>query len=346
MLKFLKGLFSNDISIDLGTANTLIYTKENGIVLDEPSVVAIKETNGQKSVIAVGHDAKKMLGRTPGQMDAIRPLREGVIADFNVTEKMLQHFIKKVSNNSILSPSPRVLVCVPSKATQVEKRAIRESALSAGASVVKLIEEPIAAALGAGVDIDKPRGSMVIDIGGGTSEVAILSLNGIVYSESLKVGGDKFDEAIQAYVRRKFGVVIGETTAELIKLQVGCATLSCKKEFEAYEFRGRNLAEGIPELVIFEKEDGFRALENQTSAIVRSVRTALELAPPELAADISQDGIVLTGGGALLHCLDTLIEQSTGIPTTVAEDPLTCVARGGGIALGLMDKDFDLFADE
>lgn len=346
MLKFLKGLFSNDISIDLGTANTLIYTKENGIVLDEPSVVAIKETNGQKSVIAVGHDAKKMLGRTPGQMDAIRPLRDGVIADFNVTEKMLQHFIKKVSNNSILSPSPRVLVCVPSKATQVEKRAIRESALSAGASVVKLIEEPIAAALGAGVDIDKPRGSMVIDIGGGTSEVAILSLNGIVYSESLKVGGDKFDEAIQAYVRRKFGVVIGETTAELIKLQVGCATLGCKKEFEAYEFRGRNLAEGIPELVIFEKEDGFRALENQTSAIVRSVRTALELAPPELAADISQDGIVLTGGGALLHCLDTLIEQSTGIPTTVAEDPLTCVARGGGIALGLMDKDFDLFADE
>jgi rod shape-determining protein MreB len=235
---------------------------------------------------------------------------------------------------------------VPSKATQVEKRAIRESALSAGASVVKLIEEPIAAALGAGVAIDKPRGSMVIDIGGGTSEVAILSLNGIVYSESLKVGGDKFDEAIQTYVRRKFGVVIGESTAELIKLQVGCATLNCKKEFEPYEFRGRNLAEGIPELVVFQKEDGFKALENQTSAIVRSVRTALELSPPELAADISQDGIVITGGGALLHCLDTLIEQTTGIPARIAEDPLTCVARGGGIALGLIDKDFDLFAEE
>ena len=235
---------------------------------------------------------------------------------------------------------------MPSKATQVEKRAIRESALSAGASVVKLIEEPIAAALGAGVEIDKPRGSMVIDIGGGTSEVAILSLNGIVYSESLKVGGDKFDEAIQSYVRRKFGVVVGESTAELIKLQVGCATLNCKKDFEPFEFRGRNLAEGIPELIVFKAEDGFRALENQTSAIVRSVRTALELSPPELAADISQDGIVLTGGGALLHCLDTLIEQSTGIPTRVAEDPLTCVARGGGIALALMDKDFDLFAEE
>ena len=200
MFKFLRGLFSNDISIDLGTANTLIYTKEHGIVLDEPSVVAIQEKNGQKTVVAVGHDAKKMLGRTPGKMEAIRPLRDGVIADFNVCEKMLQHFIKKVSNNSIMSPSPRVLICVPSKATQVEKRAIRESALSAGASVVKLIEEPIAAALGAGVAIDKARGSMVVDVGGGTSEVAILSLNGIVYSESLKVGGDKFDEAIQTYV--------------------------------------------------------------------------------------------------------------------------------------------------
>ena len=346
MFKFLRGLFSNDISIDLGTANTLIYTKEHGIVLDEPSVVAIQEKNGQKTVVAVGHDAKKMLGRTPGKMEAIRPLRDGVIADFNVTEKMLQHFIKKVSNNSILSPSPRVLICVPSKATQVEKRAIRESALSAGASVVKLIEEPIAAALGAGVARDKARGSMVVDVGGGTSEVAILSLNGIVYSESLKVGGDKFDEAIQTYVRRKFGVVIGESTAELIKLQVGCATLNCKKEFDSYEFRGRNLAEGIPELVVFKKEDGFGAVENQCNAIVRSIRSALELSPPELAADISQDGIVLTGGGALLHCLDTLIEQSTGIPTRVSEEPLTCVARGGGIALGLMDKDFDLFAEE
>ncbi len=313
MFKFLRSLFSNDISIDLGTANTLIYTKEDGIVLDEPSVVAIQERSGQKTVVAVGHDAKKMLGRTPGQMEAIRPLRDGVIADFNVTEKMLQHFIKKVSNNSILSPSPRVLVCVPSKATQVEKRAIRESALSAGASVVKLIEEPIAAALGAGVAIDKPRGSMVIDIGGGTSEVAILSLNGIVYSESLKVGGDKLIIDL--------GPDGGDKGGEII-------------------------AEGIPELVVFQKEDGFRALENQTSAIVRSVRTALELSPPELAADISQDGIVITGGGALLHCLDTLIEQSTGIPTRVAEDPLTCVARGGGIALGLMDKDFDLFAEE
>ncbi len=199
---------------------------------------------------------------------------------------------------------------------------------------------------GAGVAIDKARGSMVVDVGGGTSEVAILSLNGIVYSESLKVGGDKFDEAIQTYVRRKFGVVIGESTAELIKLQVGCATLNCKKEFDSYEFRGRNLAEGIPELVVFKKEDGFGALENQCNAIVRSIRSALELSPPELAADISQDGIVLTGGGALLHCLDTLIEQSTGIPTRVSEDPLTCVARGGGIALGLMDKDFDLFAEE
>ena len=341
----ITSIWSQDMAIDLGTANTLVVLKGQGVVLNEPSVVAVVDNKGKKSVLAVGDEAKTMLGRTPGNIQAIRPLRDGVIADFVVTEEMIKHFIKKVHKRSTFA-NPRILICVPTGSTPVERKAIQDSALAAGARRVQLIEEPIAAAIGAGLPISEATGSMVIDIGGGTSEVAILSLNGIVYSESLKVGGDKFDEAIQAYVRRKFGVVIGETTAELIKLQVGCATLSCKKEFEAYEFRGRNLAEGIPELVIFEKEDGFRALENQTSAIVRSVRTALELAPPELAADISQDGIVLTGGGALLHCLDTLIEQSTGIPTTVAEDPLTCVARGGGIALGLMDKDFDLFADE
>ena len=340
-----KKIWSQDMAIDLGTANTLVVLKGKGVVLNEPSVVAIVDQGGKKNVLAVGDEAKTMLGRTPGNISAIRPLRDGVIADFIVTEEMIKHFIKKVHQGSTFA-NPRILICVPTGSTPVERKAIQDSALAAGARRVQLIEEPIAAALGAGVEIDKPRGSMVIDIGGGTSEVAILSLNGIVYSESLKVGGDKFDEAIQAYVRRKFGVVIGESTAELIKLQVGCATLNCKKDFEPYEFRGRNLAEGIPELVVFQKEDGFRALENQTSAIVRSVRTALELSPPELAADISQDGIVLTGGGALLHCLDTLIEQSTGIPTRVAEDPLTCVARGGGIALGLMDKDFDLFAEE
>ena len=238
-----------------------------------------------------------------------------------MAEELVKTLLTKAIGRSY--SSPRIVICVPNGVTSVEQRSIETAAHATGASEVFTIEEPMAAAIGSGLNIFEPYGNMIIDIGGGTSEVAILSLNGIVYSESLKVGGDKFDEAIQAYVRRKFGVVIGESTAELIKLQVGCATLNCKKDFEPYEFRGRNLAEGIPELVVFQKEDGFRALENQTSAIVRSVRTALELSPPELAADISADGIVLTGGGALLHCLDTLIEQSTGIPTRVAEDPLT-----------------------
>lgn len=330
MFKKLRGLFSTDISIDLGTANTLVYKPGVGIVLDEPSVVAIR----QDRVAAVGVEAKRMLGRTPGNMKAIRPLKDGVIADFEVTEKMLQHFIHKVHETKFLRPSPRVLVCVPCGSTQVERRAIKESALGAGAREVFLIDEPMAAAMGAGLPVEEASGSMVVDIGGGTTEVAIISLNGVVFAESVRIGGDRFDEAIISYVRRNYGSLIGETTAERIKKDIGTAFPST--EVKEIEVRGRNLAEGIPRSFVLNSNEILEALQEPLAGIVGAVRGALEQAPPELAADIAERGMVLTGGGALLKDLDRLLMEETGLPVIVADDPLTCVARGGGRALELM----------
>lgn len=335
MLRKLRGMFSNDLSIDLGTANTLIYVRDQGIVLNEPSVVSIRMHNGQKTVTAVGSDAKRMLGRTPGNISAIRPMKDGVIADFQVTEKMLQHFIHKVHENSFIRPSPRVLVCVPCKSTQVERRAIRESVMGAGAREVRLIEEPMAAAIGAGLPVDQASGSMVVDIGGGTTEVAIISLSGIVYSESVRLGGDRFDEAITTHVRRNYGSLIGDATAERIKKEIGCAYPS--KIIREIDVRGRNLAEGVPRSFTLNSDEILEALQEPLSAIVQAVKSALEQSPPELASDIAESGLVLTGGGALLRDLDKLLSEETGLPVIVADDPLTCVARGGGKAMELMD---------
>jgi rod shape-determining protein MreB and related proteins len=318
MFKRLRGLFSNDLSIDLGTANTLIYVKDKGIILDEPSVVAIRIHNGVKSIEAVGREAKRMLGRTPGNIQAIRPLKDGVIADFQVTEKMLQHFIAKVHETQFIRPSPRVLVCVPCMSTQVERRAIRESALSAGAREVRLIEEPMAAAIGAGLNVEEA------------------SLNGVVYRDSIRVGGDRFDEAIVSYVRRRYGSLIGDATAERIKQEIGCAYAS--SELREIDVRGRHLAEGVPRSFTLNSDEIRDALEDPVDAIIRAVRMALEQSPPELAADIAESGIVLTGGGALLRDLDRRLADETGLPVLVADDPLTCVARGGGRALELMDR--------
>ena len=341
MLKKIRGMFSNDLSIDLGTANTLIYVRDKGIVLNEPSVVAIRIHNGQKTVTAVGADAKRMLGRTPGNITAIRPLKDGVIADFQVTEKMLQHFISKVHENSFIRPSPRVLVCVPCKSTQVERRAIRESVMSAGAREVRLIEEPMAAAIGAGLPVETASGSMVVDIGGGTTEIAIISLNGVVYSESVRAGGDRFDEAIITHVRRNYGSLIGDATAERIKKEIGCAFPS--NELREIDVRGRNLAEGVPRSFTLNGDEILEALQEPLSAIVQAVKSVLEQSPPELASDIAESGLVLTGGGALLRDLDKLLAEETGLPVIVADDPLTCVARGGGKAMELMDSlDMDL----
>jgi rod shape-determining protein MreB len=320
MFSAIRGLLSNDLSIDLGTANTLIYSRGQGIVLNEPSVVAIRQDRGPggpKSIEAVGTEAKKMLGRTPEHINAMRPMKDGVIADFTYTEKMLQYFIRKVHENQFFRPSPRVLICVPCGATQVERRAIRESAMGAGARKVYLIEEPMAAAIGAGMPVDEPQGSMVLDVGGGTSEVAVMSLNGIVYSASVRIGGDRFDDAIINYVRRNYGILIGDATAEKIKIEVGAAYPG--KDLNEIEVKGRNLSEGVP-----------RSFS--------SVKNALEQTPPELGSDIAERGIVLTGGGALLRDLDRLIMEETGLPVIIAEDPLTCVARGGGRVLEMIDE--------
>ncbi|MDI4637743.1 MULTISPECIES: rod shape-determining protein [Halomonadaceae] len=345
MFKRLRGLFSSDLSIDLGTANTLIYVRGRGIVLDEPSVVAIRQSGNMRTVAAVGIDAKRMLGRTPGNITAIRPMKDGVIADFTVTEQMLQHFIRKVHQSTFLTPSPRVLVCVPCMSTQVERRAIKESAEGAGAREVFLIEEPMAAAIGAGLPVEEAQGSMVVDIGGGTSEIAIISLNGVVYSESIRVGGDRFDEAITAYVRRHYGSLIGEATAERIKEEIGCAYPG--GELREIDVRGRNLAEGIPRSFTLNSHEALDALQETLAAIVTAVKSALEQSPPELASDIAERGLVLTGGGALLRDLDKLISEETGLPVIVAEDPLTCVARGGGKALEMIDQHtFELLSSD
>ena len=348
MFRSLMGIFSNDLSIDLGTANTLIYVRGQGVVLDEPSVVAIRQDRGPggpKSIAAVGAEAKAMLGRTPGNITAIRPLKEGVIADFTVTEKMLQHFIHKVHEARFFRPSPRVLICVPCGSTQVERRAIKESAAGAGAREVYLIEEPMAAAIGAGMPVDEARGSMVLDIGGGTSEVAVISLNGIVYSSSVRIGGDRFDDAIVNYVRRNYGTLIGESTSEHIKQEIGSAYPGA--EMKEIEVKGRNLAQGVPRSFTLNSNEILEALQEPLAGIVGAVKTALEQTPPELGADVAERGIVLTGGGALLRDLDRLIMEETGLPVVVADDPLTCVARGGGRALELLDeRGGDVFAVE
>jgi rod shape-determining protein MreB len=339
MFKWLRGRFSHDLSIDLGTANTLIYERGKGVVLDEPSVVAIyhdPNKGGQRTIAAVGAEAKRMLGRTPGNLTTIRPLKDGVIADFTITEKMLQYFIRKVHTRKLFNPSPRVLICVPCGSTQVERRAIRESAIGAGAREVYLIQEPMAAAIGAGIPVGEARGSMVLDIGGGTSEVAVISLNGIVYSASVRVGGDRFDEAIINYVRRNFGVLIGEPTAERIKHEIGSAYPG--SEVREIEIKGRNLAEGVPRSFTLNSNEILEALQDPLSSIIESVKMALEATPPELAGDVAERGIVLTGGGALLRDIDQLIMEETGINVTIADEPLTCVARGGGRVLELIDE--------
>jgi rod shape-determining protein MreB len=332
----LRGYFSSDLSIDLGTANTLIYVRDKGIVLNEPSVVAVQDEStrgGGKIIVAVGSEAKMMLGRTPGHITAVRPMKDGVIADFTYTEKMLQHFINKVHGNRMLKPSPRVLVCVPFGSTQVERRAIRESAEGAGARNVAIVSEPMA---GAGLPVHEARGSMVLDIGGGTSEVAVLSLNGIVYANSARIGGDRFDEAIMNYVRRNYGILIGEATAERIKIEIGSAYPG--QQVRELSVKGRNLSEGVPRSFTLNSNEILEALQEPLQSIVSAVKQALEQTPPELGADVAERGIVLTGGGGLLRDIDKLLTEETGLPVVVADDPLTCVARGGGRILELMDE--------
>ena len=338
MFKNILGYFSNDLSIDLGTANTLIYSRGHGIVLDEPSVVAIREDSGRggRIVEAVGMEAKNMLGRTPGNITAIRPLKDGVIADFTVTEKMLQHFIRKAHQSRYFRPSPRVLICVPYGSTQVERRAIRESAEGAGARKVHLIDEPMAAAIGAGMPVHEARGSMVLDIGGGTSEVAVISLNGIVYASSVRIGGDRFDEAITNYVRRNYGILIGEATAERIKHEIGSAFPG--QEVLEISVKGRNLSEGVQRSFTLNSNEILEALQEPLQGIVGAVKEALEQTPPELGADVAERGIVLTGGGAMLRDIDKLLMEETGLPVVIADDPLTCVARGGGRVIELIDE--------
>jgi rod shape-determining protein MreB len=325
------GLFSNDLAIDLGTANTLVYMKGKGIVLSEPSVVAVRK-NGRSGnkVLAVGRDAKMMLGRTPGNIVAIRPMKDGVIADFEITEAMLRHFIRKAHNRRTFV-RPRIIICVPSGITQVEKRAVRESAESAGAREVFLIEEPMAAAIGAGLPITEPKSNMVVDIGGGTTEVAVISLAGIVYSKSVRVGGDKMDEAILQYIKRKYNLLIGITTAELIKTTIGSAYPG--EQVETIDVKGRDLVTGIPKILTIDSDEVRQAISEQIETIVETVRIALEQTPPELAADIVDTGIVLAGGGALLKNLDILLREETKVPIILAEDPLTAIVIGSGMAL-------------
>ncbi len=332
MFSRLLGLFSNDMAIDLGTANTLVYVKGRGIVLNEPSVVAILDPHGRKQVLAVGNEAKAMLGRTPGNIAAIRPLRDGVIADFEVAEEMIKHFIRKVHNHRSFA-SPQVVICVPSGSTPVERRAIQESAEAAGARRVFLIEEPMAAAIGAGLPVTEPTGSMVVDIGGGTTEVAVISLGGIVYARSVRVGGDKMDEAIIAYIRRNHNLLIGEASAERIKKEIGTARSPMNGIGAEIQLKGRDLMHGVPKEIIINQVQIAEALAEPVAAIVDAVKVALEHTAPELAADIVDRGIVLTGGGSLLGDIDQVIRDATGLPVTRAEDPLSCVALGTGRSL-------------
>ena len=347
MLGFIRKYFSNDLAIDLGTANTLIYMRGKGIVLNEPSVVAIRQEggpSGKRTIAAVGHEAKVMLGKVPGNIEAIRPMKDGVIADFTVTEQMLKQFIRMVHPGSIFAPNPRIIICVPCGSTQVERRAIRESALGAGASEVYLIEEPMAAAIGAGLPVSEASGSMVVDIGGGTTEVGVISLGGMVYKGSARVGGDKFDDAIINYIRRNYGMLIGDPTAEMIKKEIGSAFPG--SEVKEMAVKGRNLSEGVPRSFTISSNEILEALTEPLNSIVSAVKSALEKTPPELGADIADKGMVLTGGGALLRDLDRLLMEETGLPVIVAEEPLTCVARGCGMALERMDKLGSIFASD
>ena len=332
MFNRLFSLLGQDMAIDLGTANTLVYVRGRGIVLNEPSVVALETVGGRKVVRAVGNDAKMMMGRTPGNIEAIRPLRDGVIADIEVAEDMIKYFIKKVHSTKF-GRYPEIVICVPSGSTKVERRAIRDAASNAGASQVYLIEEPMAAAIGAGMPVTEPLGSMVVDIGGGTTEVAVLSLRGIAYTSSVRVGGDKMDEAIVSFIRRNYNLLIGESTAERIKKELGTAVHPVKGEGKAIFVKGRDLINGIPKEIKINEEQIAEALSEPVDAIIEAVRLALENTAPELAADIVDHGIVLTGGGALLRGLDNAIREATGLHVTVADDPLTCVALGTGKAL-------------
>ena len=335
----IRGWFSSDLSIDLGTANTLIYMRNKGIVLNEPSVVAVRRRdgmNGEGNICAFGKEAKSMLGRTPLGIKALRPLRDGVIADLTVTERMLKEFIKRAHQRVLFTPSPRILVCVPCRSTQVERRAIRESAENSGARKVYLIEEPMAAAIGAELPVSEPRGSMVLDIGGGTSDIAVLSMNGIVYSDSVRIGGTHLDEAICTYVRRQYGCLIGEITAERIKHAIGCAY--ALEQPEEIEIRGRSIAEGVPRTLVLNSGEVLEAMSEPLAQIVASVKLALERTPPELSSDVAERGIALTGGGALLRNIDKLLLEETGVPVFIADEPLTCVVRGGGAYLDMLDK--------
>jgi len=335
LFDYILGIFSNDLAIDLGTANTLVSVRGKGIVLSEPSVVAVhRDLKGVKKVLAVGAEAKKMLGRTPGNIVAIRPMRDGVIADFEITEAMLHHFILRVHNRKALV-RPRIIISIPSGITPVERRAVKETAESAGAREVYLIEEPMAAAIGAGLPVSEPVSSMVVDIGGGTTEVAVISLAGIVYSKSVRVAGDKMDEAIVQYMKRKYSLLIGERTGEIIKTSIGCAYPD--EELRTVDVKGRDLISGIPKIIEINSDEIREAITEPVAIIVDTVRNALENAPPELAGDIVDRGIVLTGGGALLRNLDILLREETGLPITIADDPLSAVARGAGIALNELD---------
>ncbi|MEL6686558.1 MAG: rod shape-determining protein [Pseudomonadota bacterium] len=340
MISSLLDSFSSDIAIDLGTANTLVYAKGRDVVLNEPSVVSFSVRNGRKIVHAVGNDARMMLGRTPGNIEAIRPMKDGVIADFDVAEKMIQHFIKKVQADApfMRRAKPKVVICVPSGATAVEERAIYQSAQQAGARKVYLIEEPMAAALGAGLPIHEPAGSMIVDIGGGTTEVAVLSLDGIVYSRSVRVGGDKMDDAIIQYVRRTTNLLIGEMTAERVKKEVGSATMPADNEGMSVMIKGRDLMNGVPREIRVSEAMIAESLAEPVEQIVEAVKTALEATPPELAADIVDKGIMLTGGGALLRNLDIELRNRTELPVFIADDPLSCVVRGSGTVVENLKK--------
>ncbi len=337
MWQRLLSLFSSDMAIDLGTANTLVYVKGKGIVLNEPSVVAIEENRGKKQVLAVGNEAKQMLGRTPGNIQAIRPLRDGVIADFEIAEEMIKYFIRKVHNRRSFA-SPMVIVCVPSGSTAVERRAIQESAAAAGAMKVWLIEEPMAAAIGAGLPVTEPTGSMVVDIGGGTTEVAVISLGGIVYSRSVRVGGDKMDDAIISYIRRNHNLLVGESSAERIKKEIGSACPPEGGEGRSIQIRGRDLMNGVPKEITITERQIADGLADPVAQIVEAVKVALENTAPELAADIVDKGIVLTGGGGLLSNLDQVLRNATGLPVSIAENPLACVVRGTGAAVDNLAK--------
>ncbi len=347
MFENLRGYFSSDLAIDLGTANTLIWVRGKGIVLNEPSVVAVRQefgTRGGRQVLAVGAEAKRMLGRTPGSIQAIRPMKDGVIADFTVTGEMLQYFIRRVHEKRLFQPSPRIVICVPCGSTQVERRAIRESAIGAGAREVYLIEEPMAAAIGADLPIAEPTGSMVLDIGGGTSEVGVISLGGLVYATSLRIAGDKMDEAIISYVRRKYGLLIGEATAERVKIQVGTAWH--ESEMRQMEIKGRHIADGVPRSMVINSKEVLAALSECLAGMVTAIKGALEQTPPELAADIADKGLVVSGGGARLRDLDIMLREETGLPIVISEDPLTCVVRGCGRALEETESLSDVFVHE